>query len=80
MPLEGFTLLFRTYTIQKLYSPGRVKLLPENNRRLRYLSKEECKAPINACSPHLRPVVITALKQACGKRRHFPLNGKSILI
>src|SRR3990167_10086038 len=37
------------------------KLLPENNRRLRYLSKEECQALINVCSPHLKPIVITAL-------------------
>lgn len=39
----------------------RVKLLEENNRRLRYLSKEECEALINACEPHLKPIVITAL-------------------
>jgi len=39
----------------------RVKLLEENNRRLRYLLKEECQALINACDKHLRPIVITAL-------------------
>ncbi len=39
----------------------RVKLLKENNRRLRYLSAEECAALVDACLPHLRPIVITAL-------------------
>ena len=39
----------------------KVKLLEENNRRLRYLSKEECQALINACDRHLRPIVIVAL-------------------
>lgn len=38
-----------------------VKMLPENNWRLRYLSKEECEALINACDPYLKPIVITAL-------------------
>jgi len=45
----------------------RVKLLPENNQRLRYLMKEECQALIQACSPHLKPIVITALNT--GMRR-----------
>jgi len=40
---------------------GKVKLLPANNKRLRYLSKEECKALISTCRPHLKPIVITAL-------------------
>ena len=40
----------------------KVKLLPENNRRLRYLSTEECQPLINVCYPHLKPIVITALK------------------
>lgn len=45
----------------------KVKLLPENNRRLRYLSKEECQALINACDSHVRPVVITALNTGMRK-------------
>src|SRR4030067_2192507 len=45
----------------------KVKLLPENNRRLRYLSKEECQALINACDKHLRPIVITALNTGMRK-------------
>ncbi|MDA8170484.1 MAG: site-specific integrase [Nitrospiraceae bacterium] len=45
----------------------KVKLLEENNRRLRYLSKEECQALICACNDHVRPIVITALNT--GMRR-----------
>lgn len=45
----------------------RVKLVPENNRRLRYLSKEESYALINACNSTLKPIVITALNT--GMRR-----------
>ena len=45
----------------------RVKLLEENNRRLRFLSKEECQALINACDKHLRPIVVMALNT--GMRR-----------
>ncbi len=52
----------------------RVKLLEENNRRLRYLSKEECQALINACEPHLKPIVITALNT--GMRKSEILNLK----
>ena len=45
----------------------RVKLLEENNRRLRYLSKEECQALIDACDSHLRPIVIIALNTGMRK-------------
>ncbi len=45
----------------------RVKLLAENNRRLRYLSKEECQALINSCDKHLKPIVITALNTGMRK-------------
>lgn len=45
----------------------KVKLLEENNRRLRYLSNDECQALINACDPHLKTIVITALNT--GMRR-----------
>ncbi len=44
-----------------------VKLLEENNRRLRFLSKEECKALITSCDPHLKPIVIMALNTGCRK-------------
>lgn len=52
----------------------KVKLLEENNRRLRYLSKEECQELINSCASHLRPIVITALNT--GMRRSEILNLK----
>jgi integrase len=45
----------------------RVKLLEENNRRLRYLSKEECQALIDACDRHLRPIVVIALNTGMRK-------------
>ncbi len=45
----------------------KVKLIQENNRRLRFLSKEECQALVEACSPHLRPIVITGLNSGMRK-------------
>lgn len=51
----------------------RVKLTPENNRRLRYLSKEECQALTNACSPHLLPIVIMALNTGMRKEEILSL-------
>lgn len=45
----------------------KVKLLSENNRRLRYLSEEESQELINSCASHLRPIVIMALNT--GMRR-----------
>lgn len=55
-----------------LKSMKKVKLLPENNKRLRYLSVEESQELINCCSEHLRPIVITALNT--GMRRGEILN------
>ena len=46
---------------------SKAKLLRENNRRLRYLSKEECQELVKACDAHLRPIVVTALNT--GMRR-----------
>ena len=51
----------------------RVKLDPENNRRLRFLSQEESHELINACSPHLRPVVVTALNTGMRKEEILSL-------
>jgi len=45
----------------------KVKLFRENNRRLRYLSKEECQNLTNACDTHLKPIVITALNTGMRK-------------
>jgi integrase len=44
-----------------------VKLLEENNRRLRYLSKEECQILLSKCDNHIRPIVLTALHSGCRK-------------
>jgi integrase len=45
----------------------KVKQLPENNKRLRYLSKEECAEMINKCDNHVKPIVITALNTGMRK-------------
>lgn len=44
-----------------------VKQLEVNNTRLRFLTKEECHLLLNACSPHLKPIVTMALNT--GMRR-----------
>jgi integrase len=51
----------------------RVKLLPENNRRLRYLSVEECHTLLDACSPYLRAIVTTALNTGMRKEEILSL-------
>lgn len=45
----------------------KVKMLQENNKRLRYLSKEESQKLINCCDSHLKPIVITALNTGMRK-------------
>lgn len=52
----------------------RVKQLKENNKRLRYLSTDECESLIKECSNHLKPIVIMALNT--GMRRGEILNLK----
>ncbi len=52
----------------------KVKLLRDDSKRLRYLSKQECHALINNCEPHLKPIVITALNT--GMRKGEILNLK----
>jgi len=52
----------------------KVKLLRENNQRMRYLEKEEAQRLIANCSDHLKPVVIVALNT--GMRRGEILNLK----
>lgn len=52
----------------------KVKMLKENNRRLRYLSVEEIQRLINSCDNHLRPIVIVALNT--GMRKDEILNLK----
>jgi len=65
-----------------------VKSLPENNKRLRYLSNEECCALINACSHHLHPIVVAAINTGMRKeeilslewKKHIDLNNGFILL
>ncbi|MDU0458529.1 MAG: site-specific integrase [Geobacteraceae bacterium] len=43
----------------------KVKIITENNRRLRYLSIEESAALLNACDKHLKPIITFALNTGC---------------
>lgn len=52
----------------------KVKLFKENNKRLRYLEKEEIKKLLDSCSDHLKPIVTVAL--FTGMRRGEILNLK----
>jgi integrase len=45
----------------------KVKLLQDDSKRLRYLSKEECQDLINSCDSHLKHIVITALNTGMRK-------------
>jgi integrase len=45
----------------------KVKLLPENNRRLRYLNSHEIQALISHCTSNTKAIVITALNTGCRK-------------
>lgn len=71
----------------------KVKLVPENNRRLRYLTHEEGKALIGICASmprlsHLRPILITALNTGMRREeilslrwdRHIDLTNGFILL
>jgi len=52
----------------------KVKMLEENNRRMRFLSTEECSSLVDNCDKHLRPIIITALNT--GMRKSEVLNLK----
>ena len=56
----------------------KVKLLEENNRRLRYLSQEKCQELINSCDPHVRPIVITALNTGMRKQEILGLRWEQV--
>ncbi len=55
-----------------------VKLLPENNRRLRFLSVKECQTLIDCCAPHLKPIVTVALHTGMRKSEILGLKWEQI--
>ncbi|MDR4509576.1 MAG: site-specific integrase [Candidatus Brocadiaceae bacterium] len=56
----------------------KVKLLPENNRRLRFLTHEECQSLIASCNHHLKPIVITALNTGMRKEEILSLKWDNV--
>jgi integrase len=56
----------------------KVKLLPENNKRLRFLSQEECQTLIEKCDTHVKPIVITALNTGMRKGEILSLQWSQI--
>lgn len=56
----------------------KVKLLKENNKRLRYLEKEEITNLISNCSEYLKPIVIIALNTGMRKGEIFRLEWNHI--
>ena len=60
-------------TEEVLKKVRKVKLLPENNRRLRFLTVDESQELIKACSSHLKPIVITALNTGMRKEEILSL-------
>ena len=50
---------------QTLKRIRKVKLMKDNGKRLRYLSKEECKALLDNCHGYLEPIVIFAVNTGC---------------
>lgn len=56
----------------------KVKPLKENNRRLRYLSKEEIYELLKACDKHLYPIVFTAVNTGMRKEEILSLKWSNI--
>jgi integrase len=56
----------------------KVKMLEENNRRLRYLSVEECGKLLKECPKHLGPIVITALHTGMRRGEIFGLKWENV--
>jgi integrase len=56
----------------------RVRLLRENNQRLRYLTEEEIQNLYECCADHLRPVIVTALFTGMRKNEILKLKWEDI--
>ncbi len=55
-----------------------VKSIKEENERSEYLSKEQCQELIDVCSPHLKPIVITALNTGARREEILSLQWKQV--
>lgn len=56
----------------------RVKLLRENNQRLRHLSRQEMKDLLNAAGLHLKPILVIALYTVMRKREILKLRWENV--
>jgi integrase len=56
----------------------KVKVLEEQNERLRYLTEQECDKLKKSCSPTLKPIVITALNSGMRKQEILRLKWQQI--
>jgi len=56
----------------------KVKQLEENNKRLKYLSSEECQKLIHSCDDYLKPIVITALHTGMRKTEILKLKRSQV--
>ena len=56
----------------------KVKLFKENNMRIRYLEKEQIRSFLDACAPHLKPIVMVALHTGMRKSEIFGLKWRDI--
>ncbi len=55
-----------------------VKQQKENNKRLRFLSKEECQTLVDSAEPHLKPILITALNTGMRKTEILTLTWDNV--
>ena len=56
----------------------KVKILKENNIRLRFLNPDECKRLLGCCPKHLKPIVTTALNTSMRRGEMLNLKWKQI--